>query len=379
MVEYLFHPDAVEAALGDLPALRQELGDPGTEGVPSRAFALARKTAREIYRLLMARDYEHLDSLLRLLDRCLASGWTQPRLLRTSGRGDFPSLVAELLVAGWLIGRGFSVLGLEERKGQEPVPDLLVERDDLVARVEVYRPRDWEGLEALIDELRLALLHLDEPYDFGFRIEIDQLRQFDGDRLVWLDPWQVSDAFDVPSRRDALVGDVLRELVAGLRSDGPRIEISRELPEINTRLNIELDPVRSARGRLPSRPFAGGGPPLTGYAPEAMFDRLLEKRVLAKARRRQTRVRDGSALEVLVVDVSALGCRPEFWSSAYLEKFAASAARHLHDGNHSLDLIAFVEPLLPALKLHTHLAVLRDGLDERVADDVLGRLRHVAA
>jgi hypothetical protein len=379
VVEYLFDADAVETGLGDLPTLRRKLGEPSSEGSPSLAFPVARKTTREIYRLLMARDYEHLDSLLRLLDRCLASGWMQPTLLRARGRGDFPSLVAELLVAGWLIERGFSVRSLEEGKDQEPVADLLVEHGDLVARVEVYRPRDWEGIEALLDELRLALLHLDEPYDFAFRLEIDQLRQFDGDRLVWLDPWQVSDAFEAPSRRDALVSDILTGLVAGLRGPGRRVEAVRELPEINTRLRVELDPVRSARGGLPSRRFTGGGPPLTGYASEAMFDRLLRGRVLAKARERQTRGPDDSALEVLVVDVSALGCRAEFPSPVYLDKFAASASRHLHDGNHSLDLIAFVEPLVPALNLHTHLAVLRDGLDERVADDLLGSLRHVAA
>jgi hypothetical protein len=376
--EYLFDPADVDSVLGDLPNLRGRLGDPQSEGVASRAFPQARKSRRELFRLITGRHYEHIDSLVRLLDRCLASGVSQPRLLQTSGRGDFPSLVAELLAAGWLLDRGLSVRGFDEGKGQESVPDLLAERGDLRAHVEVYRPRDWEGLDALRDELRLALEHLDEPFDYRFDIDLTQLRQFEGDRLVWLDPWLVSQEFEKPGRRECFIAEVVEELVPQLRNGGARATVRRELDARNLGVTVELHAIESASGELPVRCGVCGGPGLTGYAPEAMFDRLVERRVLPKARERQTRAADSSTVEVLLVDVTALGCRPEFSSQIYLSKFAESADRHLHEGSHALDAIAFVEPQLPDLRLRTRLVVLRTSLGEHGAEALLGPLRPVA-
>jgi hypothetical protein len=49
---FLFEPARIATLLRDLPCLRNALGDPTREGAPSLAFPGARKSDRQIYRLL---------------------------------------------------------------------------------------------------------------------------------------------------------------------------------------------------------------------------------------------------------------------------------------------------------------------------------------
>jgi hypothetical protein len=68
----------------------------------------------------------------------------------------------------------------------------------------------------------------------------------------------------------------------------------------------EFASLRPSKGDLPLRAGGVDGPSLSGCAPEGMFDRLVSRRVLPKAQKRQTHAGEGSELEVMFVDVSAV-------------------------------------------------------------------------
>jgi hypothetical protein len=105
--------------------------------------------------------------------------------------------------------------------------------------------------------------------------------------LAWLDPWRFADKFEAPAERDRFVADFLLELINQLRRRGSDAHVSREIPEANARITATLDAPRPAADGLPVRGFLQDGPGLTGHAPEGMFQQLVTKRVLQKARRRQ--------------------------------------------------------------------------------------------
>jgi hypothetical protein len=109
------------------------LGDSGEEGVPSDCFAGYRKSPLQIYRVLANLHYDHLTALVDSLEFCLEHGYEQPKLLRTRGRGEFASALSELMTAEHFLLRGFSVKGLDAEKGSAPVPDLLVEGEEMRA------------------------------------------------------------------------------------------------------------------------------------------------------------------------------------------------------------------------------------------------------
>lgn len=151
LVEYLFNPDEIDSILYDYRFIRQKIGAPDQEGIPSESFPTLRKTGRELYRILTNRHYPHLRKLLYLLDLCLSEGWEQPTLIRTHSESQFESAVSELLVASYLLNLGFSISSFDSSKGQERVADISACKDNgLGCLAEVYCPRDWEGLELFL-------------------------------------------------------------------------------------------------------------------------------------------------------------------------------------------------------------------------------------
>jgi hypothetical protein len=193
-IEYLYNPRIVDEVLRGYPFLYQKLRDPTQEGQQAVSFPQCRKTGREIYRILSNQHYPHLVEILRALEYCIANGWEQPTLLKTRGQKEFDSSVAELFVAKYFLKSGLKVRSFDQGKGTTSVPDMLVGSGALSMSVEVYYPRDWDGLEYFREELRLGILHLDVPWDFCFKIIMRLIGQFGPeDKPLWFDPWQFSE------------------------------------------------------------------------------------------------------------------------------------------------------------------------------------------
>lgn len=70
---------------------------------------------------------------------------------------------------------------MDVQRGSDRVPEFVARREKLKAAVEVDNPIEWEGLSALVEELREPLMNLDLPLDFESDIRVDQLDDFDGE------------------------------------------------------------------------------------------------------------------------------------------------------------------------------------------------------
>ena len=75
-------------------------------------------------------------------------GWraaSARKALRARDRASWRAALAELEIADHFEALDFVTRGLDEAKGQERVGDMRVERDGLVATVEVHSPVEREG------------------------------------------------------------------------------------------------------------------------------------------------------------------------------------------------------------------------------------------
>src|SRR5207245_362884 len=116
--------------------------------------------------------YEHLTQLLETLETCLAHGFKQPRLLRTRARSSFGPDLAELRVAEHFALAGCAIIGFDDTKSDQPVPDLVASTaDGFRVAVEVYTPMAFEHLERFTDDMRSGVKNLDRPFDFMFHLE----------------------------------------------------------------------------------------------------------------------------------------------------------------------------------------------------------------
>jgi len=106
MTDYLYDPEEVNGILHDYPRLRASLKDPRREGKPSNGFPSARKSPREIFRILSNLHYCHLRELVQLIEDSLRHGWRQQAILNTRSRFEFDSELAVLRVAEYLRDRG---------------------------------------------------------------------------------------------------------------------------------------------------------------------------------------------------------------------------------------------------------------------------------
>ena len=203
-IEFVFDPAEVSLALAGLPALAAALGDPYREGRPARNLPRARKSARELYRVLGNTHYAHLVELLATLDACAAAGFTQPTLLRARGRRPFVEAISELHVAEHFLLGDHTISGFDGTKGNESVPDIRVQASGVNAAVEVYCPQAWPGLAAYTDAVRDRVKNLDRAVDFEFLVEHAQLDQLAPDgRLRQLHPGELSEGLDEKTRLEA--------------------------------------------------------------------------------------------------------------------------------------------------------------------------------
>lgn len=370
---FLFDPTRIAQDLARRPHLKAALGDPHQQGEPSEHFASYRKSPLQIYRVLANLHHEHLERLVNSLDFCLGRGYQQPKLIRTRGRAEFASALSELQVADHFLLRGFTVVGFDATKGSDPLPDLLVQGKGLRALVEVYRPVEWEGLDEIGRDATDAMKNLDVPFEYLWRWEPTRLEDFDlsgsRPRLLSLHPEPLSDAIERDNRRAALIHPLVdqlrRRLLAG---EQPPLEAASTHREMNVRLTLTIEEA-APREDAPARDGIVGGLSLSGYAPEAMFERLVKEKVRDKAGKRQARS-DGTALEILVVDVSGSKIESELRHEDYYRPRFLATLKEL-EGDLSYDAIVFCEPRGWGKELFAHFAVFKE---ESVTNAELGQL-----
>lgn len=367
---YLFDPAAVSERLVSLPHLRDALGDPSAAGEASGAFQHARKSERQIYRVLGNAHYEHLEALLATVDRCLERGFLQPQILRTRAHRPFADALAELHAAGHFVLRDFAIEGLDATKGEASVPDLLIRGRDLEIAVEVYSPLEWEGLWALPDDAMDLLKNLDLPWDYRFEVRLAQLERFEDGRMITLHPAEISDRLSVDVRQ-GMLGEVGASVTEQLRGEEDlRVECDR--PALNLGITVELDHVRPTERNLPARTGAIHYPSITGYAPDAMFDRLVGSRIRRKAAKGQAV--DHAALALLLVDLSRSEIQNELREGYYRECFCESLERHFSEGLSGYDVVALCEPVGWNHELHCHFAVVEEHVDSGVPKALFSNL-----
>lgn len=345
-IEYLYDPRIVDKVLQGFPSLYQKLGNPVLEGKKAVSFPQCRRTGREIYRILSNQHYPHLVELLSILDYCIANGWEQPTLIKTRGQKEFDSSVAELSVANFFLRLGLKVKGLDQGKGTNPVPDMLIESGGISVSAEVYCPRDWNGLDHFQEEIRLGILHLDVPWDFCFQISMRLINNFDPEgKPLWFDPWQFSEANEKSSDRWAKIGQIISELETNLAgSKGPEIVACLRDEDLNVLTKVRLSQIKKSQSDTPSRFGTASGPTLSGYAPEGMFDRVVGTRILSKIQKGQAQSLPGEHLGALIVDISRLGYTSQFMHPYYLQQFGQSVEKHLSPRAIDVDMVVFCFP-----------------------------------
>jgi len=351
-VPYLFDPDRVREVLATFPALAAELRPEG-EGVVAEAFTGIRKSERQLYRVLGNTHYDHLVELLEALDSCMASGYKQPRLLRTRARSSFAPDLAELRVVEHFVLGGCEIAGFDDSKANSSVPDLLATTSaGLRVAVEVYCPMAFEHLERFRDELVSGIKNIDLPFDFLFRLSFEQLNQFDErHRLLYLRAGPLDEALGHGGRGGTIVGELLAELAHQLDVPQQGLSIVREEPDMNLRLVIELEGVDRTHEGLPARAGVIRGPNTSPPNPEWVFARIAE--------RAEGKAAEGQALQVdadasmLVVDLTESDLPSELRNEIYRKKFReileprADAALHGHTAIVYAESAGWHKPFIP--------------------------------
>lgn len=337
-VEYIYHPASVCEILRTYPSLKNALTDPILEGQQSLGYPRCRKTARQVHRILANQHYPHLVELLTSLENCLASGWRQPSLLRTMSQKEFDSSLSELRIAEHFLRKGFAVKNLPG--GQDPVPDMLVELGSLSASVEVYTPRDWDGLDYFTEDLRLGIEYLDVGWDFQFEIDISHCAQ----RSLFFDPWQFSDANERPRERWKKVRNILSAVKDNLgrcATSGSECATKLDQKDLDCNVTVRLTGLQPGGAECPARGGSFSVPTITGYAPEGMFDRLVRRRITTKIQRRQAASVPGRHLRMLAVDISGLAYWHQFAHPYYLRTFGRTVDGVLGQGASDIDVVVF--------------------------------------
>lgn len=356
---FLFDPKQVANQLSSLPHLRAALGDPHREGKPSEAFSTARKTQREIYRVLGNAPYPLLRDLLETLDFCLGRGFSQPTILRTRARKSFAEALAELSSAEHFLLRGLTVQGLDEARDQAPVPDLILAGTGPEVAVEVCCPRQWEGLSDFLDDFRDLLMNLDLAFDYEFDVYTNQLEHFDEGRLLQPHPQELADHL-AREIRDGLIVELVDELAAHLDGAGTAVRVKQDHAGLNLKIVVEVSSVEPSQQRLPIRQGAFSGPSITGHSPGAMFSRIVE-RVVRKAARGQA---VGHApLSLLLVDLTRSELDVELSHPVYREQFEEAVTESLLGRNlQGYDMIAFCQCVAWRQELCLHYLMSEDSV-----------------
>jgi len=366
---FLFDPHDVAKHLSTLPRLRAALVDPLQEGEQSSAFPQARKSEREIYRVLGNKNHQHLTDLLQTLNFCLGRGFTQSTILRTRARKSFAESLAELNAAEHFLLDGFEVAGPVATKYQEAVPDFIAKRHDITTAVEVYCPRVWEGLSDLEDGLKDVVKNLDKPFDYNFEVRMHAKSFHAHKRLPMPHPGEISDAL-TKKVCEGLTVELCDKLSSGLDASLPTITVEQKRPDLNIGVSTVLSSIKVSRGRLAVRCGHPGYFSRSGYAPEGIFKSVVD-RVKRKAQKCQA---VGYAqVSLLIVDLSYSGITSELDHSYYSSKFTESIKSRLGLGLGGYDMVAFVEMPGWRCRLRPHFLVREEHVSEEIQRLLFGK------
>lgn len=341
-IEYIYDPEQIKDILQNCE-FKDKLDDP-EKGSKSINFPKARKSPREIYRILCNLDYPHIKTLLDDLNLCWRNSWQPPKLLKTKSKSEFHSFAVELSVAAHFAKLGLKISCPEKQKGQERVPDILVEGEGISCLCEVYAPRVWEGLECFIDDLRFSILHLDTPWDFNCETRMSLLNEFDQNgNLVLFDPRQFSIAYEHPQSRAEKIKPLLNDVVTRLQqSDGKNFPLKLLDEPLNIVTEIAFDRIQKSQGVIPSRNY-NYSYSYTSPREEFMFDKIVRNRILSKIGKKQTFAGFGAYLSALFVHIPSFFC-PINDGSNKLEAFIEIIRRHLDSKDLKIDMVVFFFP-----------------------------------
>jgi hypothetical protein len=352
-IPFLFSPTGVRELLAGYPSLNDKLS-PEKEGVEAEWFEHVRKSQRQLYRVLGNTHYEHLTKLLEALEVCLAHGYEQPRLLRTQSRSSFGPDLAELGVAEHFILGGCTVEGFDDSKGSDSVTDLLgTAPSGFRAAVEVYTPWAFEHLGRFKDDLTSGVKNIDRPYDFGFHLEHRKLIELNPDtmKLEYLLPDILDTKLGENGRGIAIISSIIDALTDALDDPGDTVEIVHEEPDLNLRIELQLEDIRLTPDRLPARGGFIGGPDTAVPAPESVFARIAKKAENKAGKGQALTV--GADAAVLVVDLSHSDLPSELRHDIYRERFLdilkvrGDAARKGHTAIVFIESVGWHQPFIP--------------------------------
>jgi hypothetical protein len=202
---------------------------------------------------------------------------------------------------------------------------MRIERDGLIATVEVYSPIEWEGLDYFKQDAWDTLRQLDVPYTYLFHFDVAQLQQMIGDVYRPLHPEQLTRGLDTVEKRRAVLKPLFDTAVDELECGPGHVLVEDRADELNISLRLELDNV-APLVQFEPRPGGHGGPGIGGYRPELVFEDVIG-RALEKAGEGQAHAGDG--LAVFIVDSSRLPLESEFGNESYRRLFDATLDKYV--------------------------------------------------
>lgn len=346
-IDYLFIPENVNESLKSFPVITKWLPDVTKEGKTSMSFPKARKSKRQIYRILANQHYDHLVKLLENIETCLSNGYTNINLLKEQNIGNFSSAISEVQIASSLINKGFKVEGFDQKKGSGSVPDIRASKKNISFIAEIYKPRDFEGLNLFVDEIRLYLKYLDLPIDYECAIKYEEITYGGFFDPAYFDPWEFSISMENQKYRFNLEQKIFLSINQLVNDSHEKLVVKEfNFKKFNLKIKLEINMIKKSKGNYPKRWISYLPPSLNGYAPDLMFDLLLSKKISKKLKKAQIHTISGVYLRILIVDITGLcyAGTGEFDHFAYLPKFKDSLYKHLVGKDIQADFIVFCLP-----------------------------------
>jgi hypothetical protein len=112
---------------------------------------------------------------------------------------------------------------------------------------------------------------------------------------------------------------------------------------LNIKCSVELTKISPSESDLPARWGPISPPGFSGYAPEAIFDRLVSGGVRRKALKSQGPGSQTASESVLVVDMSCSDLADYLVHPAYVENFKKSLLDHLGKNRGGYDAVLFCD------------------------------------
>lgn len=181
---------------------------------------------------------------------------------------------------------------------------------------------------------------------------MDLSNYFDeGGKLLNFDPRKFSGSYVDSAPRSKRIGPLIDKISKKLQEPDAKRFTKRLIDKSNNIITmITFHQIKPSQYKTPAREGVFSFPMLTGYSPECMFESLVERRIHAKIKKRQTDNIEGDYLKALFVDVSKLGYKTEFDHPYYVRRFAESIIRNFNSQATESDLVIFFLPINSNLK-----------------------------